>query len=132
MSHTFKSTELYVTMKNKAGTLMDVTAPLADKGINIEACCAYATGEDAHFYLVTNNNTEAEKALKAAGLNTTKREVVVVETSNEAGVLNKASAKLAVAGVSLDYCYATTGKNGKTWVVFAAKDVDKALATISK
>ena len=130
MPRTFKTTEIHVTTPNEPGALAKVTTPITKAGLNLNACWAYGMGNEGHFYFVTNDNEKATKALNNAGFNTTRNDVVVFETANELGSLNYAAEKLANAGIFVDYCYATTGEEGTTWIVFATKDSDKTLKII--
>lgn len=130
MTRLFKATELKVVAEDKAGTLARVTAPIAEARVNINACCAYRSGKNAEFLFITTDNTKAKENLKKAGFGVTEREVAVVETSNQAGTLFRAAQQLATAGVDLDYCYATAGSNGNTWIVFATPTIEKAMNVI--
>lgn len=130
MTRLFKATELKVMAENKVGTLARVTAPIAEARVNINACCAYASGNNAEFLFITADNTKTKENLIRAGFKVTERDVVVVETSNEAGTLFRAAQQLALAGVDLDYCYSTAGSSGNTWIVFATPTIEKAMNVI--
>ncbi|MFH0799234.1 MAG: ACT domain-containing protein [Pseudomonadota bacterium] len=130
MTRLFKAKELNVVADNKPGTLARVTAPIAEARVNINAFCAYTEGNKAHFLIITDDNAKAIENLKKADLEISEREVVVVETSNEAGTLFRSAQQLAKAGVDLDYCYATAGAQGSTWIVFATKAIEKAMNVI--
>lgn len=130
MTRVFKTVELKVTTENKPGTLAMVTAPIAELRINVNACCAYGMGDKAELLFITADNDKAKEALKKSGFNVTSREVIVVETNNEAGTLFRAAQQLAKANVDLDYCYATAGKEGATWIVFATQTIEKAMNVI--
>ncbi|MFH1654548.1 MAG: hypothetical protein ABIE74_10930 [Pseudomonadota bacterium] len=131
MTKAFKTTEIHIETTNQPGTLLKMTSPITEAGVNLNACCAYGTGNEAHFMFVTNDNEKATGALTKAGYKPTTTEVVVIETTNETGALNTAAAKLATAGININYCYATTGNEGTTWIVFATEDPNKTLKTIS-
>lgn len=130
MTRVFKAGELKVVADNKPGMLARVTAPLAEARININAFCAYGSGKKAEFLFITADNAKAKQNLIRAGFETTERDVIVVETSNEAGTLFRASQQLAQADVDLDYCYATAGTQGNTWIVFSTKTIEKAMNVI--
>jgi hypothetical protein len=130
MTRIFKAKEIKVITDNKSGALARVTAPIAEARININACCAYAAGKEAHFYLLTADNERAKEGLTKAGFKPTESEVLVIETTNEAGTLFRAAQQLAQADVDLDYCYSTAGTGGNTWIVFATKTIEKAMNVI--
>ena len=79
---------------------------------------------------ITADNSKAKESLSKAGFETTERDVVVLETENEAGTLFRAAQQLAKAGVDLDYCYATAASKGSTWIVFATGAIEKALNVV--
>ncbi|MFH1654546.1 MAG: hypothetical protein ABIE74_10920 [Pseudomonadota bacterium] len=131
MTRVFKSTELHIETKNQPGMLAQITSPLAEAGVNLHACCAYGIKKEGHFMILTDNNAKALEALEKAGFKASISDVVVVETENEVGSLNRAAADLANANVNVDYCYATTGNEGVTWIVIATKEIEKALNAIA-
>jgi len=130
MTRIFKAREIKVVTDNKVGTLARVTAPIAEARININACCCFARGDKAEFLFITADNDKALEQLKKAGFSCAEKEVVVVETTNEAGTLFRAAQQLASAGVDLDYCYSTAGTYGNTWIVFATQTIEKAMNVI--
>lgn len=130
MTRLFKAKELKVVTDNKPGTLAKVTAPIAEARVNVNACCAYAMAKKAEFLFITADNEKAKQNLKKAGFSVAERDVIVVETSNEAGTLFRAAQQLAQAGVDLEYCYATAGSHGNTWIVFATQAIEKAMNVI--
>lgn len=130
MTRLFKTKELKIVAENKPGMLARVTAPIAEARVNINTCCAYVMGGNAEFLFITADNDRAKENLKKAGFAVTEHDVLVVETSNEAGTLFRAAQQLAQAGVDLDYCYATAGIHGNTWIVFATKAIEKAMNVI--
>jgi len=130
MPRLFKAREFKVVTDNKVGTLARVTAPIAEARVNISACNCYASGDKAEFLFITDDNAKAMEHLTRAGFKASEREVIVVETANEAGTLFRAAQQLSQAGVDLDYCYATAGSQGNTWVVFATKTIEKAMNVI--
>lgn len=130
MPRLFTTKELTVVTDNKVGTLARVCAPIAEARININACNCSAVGGKAEFRFITADNEKARAQLERAGFQTTERDVVVVETTNESGTLFRAAQQLAQAGVDLDACYATAGSQGSTWIVFVTKTLEKAMNVI--
>lgn len=130
MPRIFKAKEIRIMADNKAGTLARVTAPIAEARVNINACNCRAAGDKAEFLFITDDNAKAMEHLTRAGLQAAEREVLVVETANEAGTLFRSAQQLSQAGVDLEYCYATAGSQGNTWVVFATKTIEKAMNVI--
>lgn len=130
MTRIFKANELHVTCEDKPGTLARVTGPIAEARVNVNAICAYRMEGKAKFLIITADNKVAAEHLKNAGFTTNEKEVIVLETENEAGTLFRAAQQLANAGVDLDYVYATTGPQGNTWIVFATDAIESAMNVI--
>ncbi len=121
MTRVFKMTELKVTTDDKPGTLARVTAPIAEARININAICAWRENRKAVFRILTENTDTAKEHLAKAGFKPEQHDVIVLETTNEAGTLYRASQQLSIAGVDLDFCYSTSGTTGNTWIVFGTQ-----------
>lgn len=131
MTRIFKMNEILVKCNDKSGLLARVTAPIAEARINVNAICAYRAEGKAQFHLLTSDNGKAKQYLDKAGFETKEREVIVLETQNEAGTLFRAAQQLAQAGVDLDYCYATAGNSpGTTWIIFSTDTVERAMNVI--
>jgi len=130
MTRIFKANELHVTCDDKPGTLARVTGPIAEARVNVNAILAWRMEGKANFNIITADNKVAAEHLKKAGFKTTEKEVVVLETENEAGTLFRAAQQLANAKVDLDYVYATTGPQGNTWIVFATDRIESAMNVI--
>ncbi len=131
MTRVFKAQQLSISADDKPGTLARVTGPIAEARVNLNAICAWREGEGkATFFVLTSDNAAAKSSLEKAGYTVDEKEVLVIETSNEAGTLFRASQQLATAGVDLDYCYATAGKNGETWIVLGTPTIEKAMNVI--
>ena len=130
MVRVFQMSELKVVADNAPGTLAQVVEPITKANINIGAFCTASLGDRAQFLFITADNERAKQCLADAGFETTERQVVVVETTNERGVLYQAAQQFAKAGVDLEYSYATSGNVGTTWIVFATKMVDQALGAV--
>ena len=130
MPRIFKANELTVVADDKQGMLARVTAPIAEARVNVQAICAYREGGKAFFRFLTEDNAGAKANLAKAGFETRERDVLVVETTNEAGTLFRAAQQLAQAGVDLNYCYSTAGTTGNTWIVFSTETIERAMNVI--
>ena len=130
MTRIFKANELTVVAEDRQGELARVTAPIAEARINVNAICAWRDGTKAYFRFLTEDNERARTSLRKAGFETKEREVLVVETTNEAGTLFRAAQQLAQAGIDLDYCYSTAGTTGNTWIIFSTETIERAMNVI--
>ncbi len=132
MAKARKVKEISLTMANKVGLLLEVTAALAKAKINITALCAYAMENTAYFMLTTDGHAKAKKALASLGVKVEEKDVVQVEIPNKTGELEKVAKRIAGAGIDIQYMYGTAG-TGKTAVgVFKTVDDAKAIKVINK
>ncbi|MFH0800063.1 MAG: hypothetical protein V2A66_07790 [Pseudomonadota bacterium] len=127
MARIFNMKDIRIVTEGKPGALASVTAPIANARVNIGAFCTFERGKDVEFHFVTADNEKVKQALEKAGFACTEREVIIVETANESGILFHTAQELAKAGVDPEYAYSTAGNMGTTWIVFATKTVEKAM-----
>jgi hypothetical protein len=125
MEKVTKEKELKVIVENKTGILAEVIDLIAQKGVNIENICAYKTEDKAIFYILTDDNTKARKALEEKRYLIEEREVIVLRLWNRPGALSEVATKFRQNGINLYSVYGTRGGE-KTTIVFSAEDNDKA------
>jgi hypothetical protein len=124
--------QLFFSLPNNVGLLMEITEALAKAKINVEAICAYAWEElDASFMMVTDNNTKAKKVLSKMGAKVELEEVLALEVPNKVGELNKATKKIAFAGIDIYYLYGSPAK-GKMTLIFKTENDKKALKALAQ
>jgi hypothetical protein len=132
MAKAIKVKQLFFSLPNNVGLLMEITEALAKAKINVEAICAYAWEElDASFMMVTDNNTKAKKVLSKMGAKVELEEVLALEVPNKVGELNKATKKIAFAGIDIYYLYGSPAK-GKMTLIFKTENDKKALKALAK
>jgi hypothetical protein len=132
MAKAIKVKQLSFSLPNNVGLLMEITEALTKAKINIEAICAYAWEElDASFMMVTDNNTKAKKVLSKMGAKVELEEVLALEVPNKVGELNKATKKIAFAGIDIYYLYGSPAK-GKMTLIFKTENDKKALKALAK
>jgi hypothetical protein len=132
MAKASKVKQLFFSLPNNVGLLMEITEVLAKAKINVEAICAYAWEElDASFMMVTDNNTKAKKVLSKMGAKVELEEVLALEVPNKVGELNKATKKIAFAGIDIYYLYGSPAK-GKMTLIFKTENDKKALKALAK
>jgi hypothetical protein len=132
MAKASKVKQLFFSLPNNVGLLMEITEALAKAKINVEAICAYAWEElDASFMMVTDNNTKAKKVLSKMGAKVELEEVLALEVPNKVGELNKATKKIAFAGIDIYYLYGSPAK-GKMTLIFKTENDKKALKALAK
>jgi hypothetical protein len=132
MAKASKVKQLFFSLPNNVGLLMEITEALAKAKINVEAICAYAWEElDASFMMVTDDNTKAKKVLSKMGAKVELEDVIALEVPNKVGELNKATKKIAFAGIDIYYLYGSPAK-GKMTLIFKTENDKKALKALAK
>lgn len=120
-------------LQNRPGVLADVTRRLADKSINIEGISAAAGTDVALVQIVVSNAAKARQMLKQAHIAFTVQDVVVYSLENTPGALAKAAARVAKAGININYIYGTAcacqGKS-KSYVVLSGPDLKRLEALL--
>jgi len=132
MAKASKVKQLFFSLPNNVGLLMEITEALAKAKINVEAICAYAWEElNASFMMVTDNNTKAKNVLSKMGAKVELEEVLALEVPNKVGELNKATKKIAFAGIDIYYLYGSPAK-GKMTLILKTENDKKALKALAK
>ncbi|MRR07971.1 MAG: hypothetical protein EG828_13775 [Deltaproteobacteria bacterium] len=132
MAKASKVKQLFFSLPNNVGLLMEITEALAKAKINVEAICAYAWEElNASFMLVTDNNTKAKNVLSRMGAKVELEDVLALEVPNKVGELHKATKKIAFAGIDIYYLYGSPAKGKMTLIVKTEND-KKALKALAK
>ena len=103
------ATEFRVTMENRPGTFADVMEALGKANVNVEGlqgmpCAGQGVGQ-----LVTNNPDGAGRALAAAGIQYTTRQVLLLKIPNRPGEGARVARAMSDAGVNIDGVYVTFG-----------------------
>lgn len=101
--------ELAFMAQDKAGLLNEISAELANAGVNIITVCAYSMEGNAHFMMVTSDNAKAAEVLKGKEYEVKDYEIVLYDLVNKVGAVADMTKKLADAGINMDYLYGTTG-----------------------
>ena len=125
-----KIKQLCFEMKNKPGQLEQVSSALSNAKINIKAICAYGMGRKAYFMLVTTNNTKAKRVLARLKVKAREEDVTAVEMPNRVGQLKSTAAKIAGAGIDIQYMYGTVGTGGTAVCIFKTSNDAKALRSL--
>jgi hypothetical protein len=132
MAKASKVKQLFFSLPNNVGLLMEITEALAKAKINVEAICAYAWEElEASFMIVTDNNTKAKNVLSKMGAKVELEEVLALEVPNKVGELHKATKKIAFAGIDIYYLYGSPAQ-GKMTLIFKTENDKKALKALAK
>ena len=126
--------EITATFEDSVGLTAKVAAALAAVNVNILAGTGYSasgTRRKAIFTLIVDDLIKAEKALDAIGAyDIQDLSVIMVETENKVGALEKISRSIADAGIMIYYFYSTTSSGKTATCVFKTADDKKAIRVL--
>ncbi len=126
-----KETELEINAPRMIGISGRILGTLANARVNLKAFCAYPRDDKITFLLVTNDNEKAENALKAAGLNVKKNNVITVLVRERIGAAAEIAALLGNAVIEIKYCYGSSSGKGEVLLIFNTSDNQKAYEVLS-
>jgi hypothetical protein len=102
------ATELTVILEDRPGTLARLGGTLGDAGINIAAIHGVSREGKGFVQIVPSDPDRAARALDAAGIPYTRREVLIVRVLDEPGTLGDVALVMSHAGINIDSVYVTT------------------------
>ncbi len=120
---------VHLQVEDKIGKLDELTALLADAGVNIRGAVAWVEGATGHMMMVPDDCDKACATLGPAADSCDCHEVVCVNVSNEVGALNKIAHTLSEAGIAIKVLYASA-TGGESLIVLNTSDNTKAAELI--
>ena len=125
--------QISVFVENRPGRLADITAVLAENGIDIRALSIADTSDYGILRLIVNNPDDAVLVLKKEGMTASATQVLGIAIPDEPGVFAKAIRVLADADISVEYAYAFITPNiGKAYVIIRVENNEKAAAALTR
>ncbi len=128
--------EITATILDGVGMTAKVAAALAAEKVNILAATGYSASgfrRMATFTLIVDDLEKAEKALDEIGAdNIQDQSVIMVETENRPGALERVSRIIADAGIAIYYFYATTSSGRTATSVIKTANDRKAIIALNK
>lgn len=126
-----KRTQISVAMKNEVGALCRLCGLLARAKVNIMGIAIEDCTDEGFVRLIVDEPREARKTLDAAKISHRVQEIFLLELENEPGALQRVSARLADAGISIYYAYGTANLHGRGGaLVLRVSDIDRAAAIL--
>ena len=104
--------QLSIALENQPGRLALVSRLLADHCINIDALSVIDNVEQGMVRMLTSDPTAARRLVEAGGFPLVEAEVLAIYTTDRLGRLAAISEALAVAGINIEYAYATIDHHG--------------------
>ena len=115
--------QITVPIANQPGTLAGVAGVLGKGGVNIEAMTVF----EGQIHMVVDDPGKAASMLRAARYPCLEAEVLHVALAHDPGALAKTAARLAEAGINIDYSYSGPGEaEGRASLILAVSDLTRA------
>lgn len=125
--------QISIFMENTTGRLADVTALLAQSGINLRAISIADTADFGILRMVADQPDAAVEVLKAAGFAARETDVIAVEVPDQPGALATIMALFRDEGVNIEYLYASLEHSAdKAVIVLKVDNVKGGLAMLQK
>ncbi len=128
--------EITAMFPDTIGLTAKVAEAVAAENVNILAATGYSASgfrEKATFTLVVDDYARAEQALQRIGANEIHQStVLLVETPNRVGALERIAKLIAGAGINIFYFYATTSSGDTATTVMKTADDTKAIKVLKK
>jgi hypothetical protein len=119
-------------LENRPGTLADIAAAIAEKGINITGVAGAASEAAAAIAIVTNDESGTRSALDASGTRYREVELVSASLEDRPGTLAEVARQLANAGVNIEAIFPTGTEGGKITVTFGVDNLEAARQALSQ
>lgn len=128
-----RAEQISVFLENKAGRLAEVTAILAEAGVNIRALAVADTSDFGVLRLIVDDNAKAVESLKSHGFTVGKTDVVAVEVEDRPGGLHRILGILHKAEINVEYMYAFVQHSGKNAVmIFRIDNIEDAVKILQE
>ena len=126
--------EITATFQDAIGLTARLAAAMAAENVNILAATGYSASSErrnATFTLVVDDFAKAEKALERIGAEEIhESSVIMVETPNKPGSLERIAKIISDAGINIYYFYATTSSGKTATSVIKTADDKKAIKVL--
>ena len=124
-------TRIIVLANNEVGVIADITATLANAGVNLESINTEASAEREAVILTTDNADHALYVLNQAGYKAVGDEVLVLRLRDEPGALASVAERLKQAGINIQSMHILNRSGGYAMIALATDDRSRTEAAIS-
>lgn len=120
--------QISIFLENRAGVVADLCAHLTEREINIQAIAVLDTIDIGTVRMVVDDPEKAKEALASAGAAYVTVKCLAVEVPDRPGGFSGVARKLSLAGVNIEYIYASTLPDAEKAVgIFRVSDLERAL-----
>ena len=124
--------QISVFLENRAGQLAEITALLADKGVDLRAVSIAETADYGILRMIVDDAQKTTAILMEHGYLMSMTPVYVVAVSDQPGGLSPVLSALADGHIDIEYMYSLfTHIEGKAYIVFRVAEPDKFLALLN-
>jgi len=120
-------TQFEVHVRNKPGEVAWITEVLAKNSVNIRGISTDMGKKKGTIRIITDDENSARSALRAAGLEFSERNVLVISLPDRPGELAKVARTLAKAGINIETMFILgSGHNSMEKVALGVDQMEKA------
>ena len=124
--------QISVFLENRAGQLAEITAVLAESGIDLRAISIAETADYGVLRMIVDNAQKATSVLMQKGYLLTMTPVLVVAVPDRPGGIAPVLETLAEGDIDIEYMYSLfTHHEGKAYIVFRVAEAEKFSALLS-
>ena len=123
-------TRIVVIANNEVGVIADITAILANAGINLESINTEVSSQQEAVILTTDNSDRALYVLNQAGYKAVGDEVLVLRLRDEPGALAQVAENLKQAGVNIQSMHILNRHGGYAMIALTTNDRARTLDAI--
>lgn len=132
MNYTIRR-QLSVPLENHPGRLADISAVIAQEGIDIEAISVLDTIEQAVVRLITSDPVTCKQLLTKSGFYVIEADILSIELTDQPGKLAEVSQALADAQINIDYAYGSRSRSGdRAFLMLKVSNLYQAEQVLSK
>ncbi|RYG63314.1 ACT domain-containing protein [bacterium] len=119
--------QLTAALENVPGRLAEICEIMNQHEINIEGICVVDNVEQGVVRLITDRPADAKALMVEQRIYVVEADVIIVELTDQRGMLGKISAALATHNINIDYLYGSTLQTGsRTKIVLKLSDMGNA------
>jgi hypothetical protein len=124
--------QISVFLENRAGQFAEITAILAESGVDLRAISIAETADYGILRMIVDDAQKATAILMQHGYLMTMTPVLVVAVPDQPGGIAPVLATLAEGNIDIEYMYSLfTHIEGKSYIVFRVAESEKFVSLLS-